>query len=150
MGWTCFTEAVEDMCGCAHLQSQCLLREIVFTSFRMESPACQSHVCVLCHLVAAEEWLTKMRVLHFVCTGGINDDVVEGLFTSFDSNGDGSIDESERPHLPFLQLSGTIEIMHATMAASHRQEFSWELASLLSAFQLFLATGLQLQICFDT
>ncbi|EIE26168.1 hypothetical protein COCSUDRAFT_61158 [Coccomyxa subellipsoidea C-169] len=27
--------------------------------------------------------------------GGINDDVVEGLFTSFDSNGDGSIDENE-------------------------------------------------------
>ncbi len=105
------------MCGSAHLHSQCLLRENVFRSFCMELPACRSHVCVPCHLVAAEKWLTKLRVLHFVCTGGINDDVVEGLFTSFDSNGDGSIDESERPNLPFPQLSGTIEIMHATMAA---------------------------------
>lgn len=30
-----------------------------------------------------------------VCAGDVNDEVVEGLFTSFDSNGDGSIDESK-------------------------------------------------------
>ena len=34
----------------------------------------------------------------FLCTTGeINDDVVKGLFSSFDSNGDGSIDESGCP-----------------------------------------------------
>lgn len=33
-------------------------------------------------------------ILDFIA-GDINDEVVEGLFTSFDSNGDGSIDESE-------------------------------------------------------
>lgn len=47
--------------------------------------------------------LCLMQRRCFVRAGEVNDEVVEGLFTSFDSNGDGSIDESKSQHCVWHQ-----------------------------------------------